>query len=186
MYGICPKCGKHNADTIVEKALKRLEERFNEADLNLDKKTLRDRREDEWKSTLLAAVSEFEGLGNEIKKYMIKFPLIPKRRNDLRRLGFQNLVNADVCINNWFGFEILNGISPSDKDFLNRMFNKRHLFTHKAGRVDQEYINNTQDASVRINEQVRIKSQEIKRLLPLMKKISSNFARGYDSIEEIE
>ena len=62
------------------------------------------------------------------------------------------------------------------------MFNRRHLFTHCGGKVDQQYLDKTADATVRLNEVVRIDSKEVRRLLVLVNKIATNLLDGFDSI----
>lgn len=57
------------------------------------------------------------------------------------------------------------------------------MFTYNGGRVDQEYIDNTGDNTVRVNQTIRFKSKEVKRLIPLVRKCSENFVRGYESIQ---
>ena len=178
-YGICPNCGLHNCENIIDKKLTEIETRFNEVDETIDD---RHEREVEWER-LLRCVSEFEGLANELKKFLSLYPLTPKRRADLNSLSFQKILNANERINDWFGFQILEGISEDDRNFINVMFNKRHLFTHKNGRVDQEYLNNTHDTKLRLNELVRFRSKEIKRLLPLIRQMSTNLTKGYLSIK---
>jgi len=37
---------------------------------------------------------------------------------------------------------------------FNREFNRRHLIVHKAGRVDEEYIQKTGDNSVKLNQTI--------------------------------
>ena len=156
-----------------------IETRFNKVDETIEG---RHEREVEWER-LLRCVSEFEGLANELKKFLSLNPLTPKRRADLNNLSFQKILNANDRINDWFGFQILEGISEDDRNYINIMFNKRHLFTHTNGRVDQEYLNNTNDTKLRLNELVRLRSKEIRRLLPLIRQMSSNLTKGYLSIK---
>jgi len=178
-YGICPNCGLHNCADVIEKKLVLIEDRFKEVD-----ETIGDRheREVEWER-LLRCVSEFEGLANELRKFFLRKPLTPKRRADLTSLSFQKIINANDRINEWFGFQILEDIDADDRTFINIMFNKRHLFTHNNGQVDQEYLNNTNDTKLRLNELVRFRSKEIRRLLPLIRQMSTNLTKGYLSIQ---
>jgi hypothetical protein len=144
--------------------------------------TDRDEREIEWEK-LTRCVSEFEALGNAIRIHLLRLPQTPKRKSDLSQLSFQRVINAAERIKEWFGFDYLEGISTEDMRFVSIMFNKRHVFTHNAGRVDQEYIDNTGDTSVKINQVLRLRSKEIRRLLPLMRVISLNFVNGFSSIK---
>jgi hypothetical protein len=58
----------------------------------------------------------------------------------------------------------------------------RRAIIHKAGVVDQEYIDNADDKSVKLNQSIRVRSQEIKRLLPLVKQSSINLIEGIEAI----
>ena len=177
-YAICPKCGSLNCENIFDIKLSYLENRFAVIDETVDD---RHQRESEWEQ-LLRSVSEFEGLGNDLKKFLSTKPMTEKRRNDLKSLSFQRVINSNEKIKEWFDVDYLNGISEEDREFINKMFNKRHLFTHNNGKVDQEYINNTSDSSVRLNELIRLKSKEIKRLLHNIRIMGINFINGYNSI----
>ncbi|MDD5361403.1 MAG: hypothetical protein PHN88_04675 [Ignavibacteria bacterium] len=178
-YGRCPQCALPNAKQIVIDKFNNLESDF----INKEK-TINDRskREMEWKSFLLNSVSVFDGLGHEMRRNLLFSPYTPKRRADLECLSFQNILKVNDCFKNWFGFEILSGITNSDKIFLNIMFNKRHLFTHNNGIVDSEYLKNTDDKKVKSGQLIRLDSKEIKRFLLLVKCISINFIEGVVSI----
>ena len=77
---------------------------------------------------------------------------------------------------------MLEGIDQGEQDFLHRMFNRRHLFTHSGGKVDQEYLDKTDDQSVRLNEIVRVDSKEVRRLILLVERMSIDLLDGFDSI----
>ena len=77
---------------------------------------------------------------------------------------------------------MLRGIDQRDQDFLHRMFNRRHLFTHCGGKVDQEYLDKTGDRSVRLNEVPKVDSKEVRRLISLEEKMAINLLDGFDSI----
>lgn len=177
-YAICPKCGLLNCDNIFDKKLSYLEGRFATVD---EKEEDRHKRESEWEH-LLRSVSEFEGLGNQLKSFLSTKEMTEKRRNDLRNLSFQRVINSNEKMKEWFDIDYLTGINEEEREFINKMFNKRHLFTHNNGKVDKEYLDNTGDNSVRINELIRLKSKEIKRLLPHIRKMGTNFINGYNSI----
>lgn len=177
-YAGCPKCGTRNYEEIIKAKLDELERQFKTADVNL---TDRYDREIEWEK-LLRCVSEFEAMANDLRKMLMSLPATPQRKADLNKLSFQRIINASEALNNWFGFEILKDISTQDREFMNKMFNRRHVFTHNAGRVDQEYLNNTGDSSVRLNEVIRLRSNEVKRLIPLIRQIANSLITGFKSI----
>ena len=177
-YGGCPGCGKLNAREVIDIKLKDLESQIQDVDETVVE---RNERAIHWEK-LTVCVSEFEGLANYLLDYFLRIPATTKRKKDLRAVSFQRFDKANDCFSNWFGFDFLENIPPVDRIFLNKMFNRRHLVTHKAGRVDQEYLNNTGDTSVRINEVIRFKHKDILRLLPLIRLMSFNLIDGYESI----
>ena len=178
-YGGCPRCGKRNLSDVFEAKISGLESQFTEVDETL---TERHEREVEWEK-LLRCASEFEAMANDIKRQLLSLPAIAKRKGELEQTNFLRIETANARFLNWYGFEILDGISLDDRRFLNTMFNRRHIFAHNAGRVDQEYLDNTGDNSVRLNEKIRVKSKEIRRLIPLVKQAGRNLITGFESIE---
>lgn len=178
-FGVCPACSKPNFTEIITSKFDEFENQFKDVDKNIADRA---DREVEWEK-LTRCVSDFEALANNIRIHIVNFPLTPKRRSDIKRLSFQRITNASLAIKNWFDIDIFNGVSEDDQLFLNKMFNRRHVFTHNGGRIDQEYIDNTNDTSVRLNQTITFKSKEIKRLIPLVRKCSENFINGYVSIQ---
>ena len=178
-YGVCPSCGTSNFQSVVDEKFDALEAQLKEADENI---TDRHEREVEWEK-LTRCVSEFEALANIVRSHLMRLPLISKRRAELSRISFQRILNASEQIEQWFGIGILHDISDKDREFLNKMFNRRHVFTHNAGRIDQEYIDNTGDTSVRINQVIRLRSREIKRLIPLVLLCAQNLVTGFHDLK---
>ncbi len=176
-YGVCPACGHPNFFQVISTKLDELEAKFKDVDESV---TDRHEREIEWEK-LTRCVSEFEALANTLREHLLLFPATPGRKAEISNLSFQKIVHAAGCLKQWYGIDILKDISPEDLEFLNLMFNRRHVFTHKAGRVDQEYIDNTGD-SVRLNQVIRLRSREIKRLVPLMRTCSTNLIAGFTSL----
>lgn len=178
-YSICPSCAGPNFSKVINSKLDHMEQHFR--DVN-EKVLDRHEREVEWEK-LTRCVSEFEALANTIRSHLLLLPATPKRKADISTLSFQNIIKAHDCIVQWFGIDIFKDISDGDREFLNKMFNRRHVFVHNAGKIDQEYINNTGDTSVRLNQVIRFSSREIKRLLPLVQQCSINFIEGFESIK---
>ena len=178
-YGLCPQCGRPNLAAVFTARLDALEKEFQEAEATL---TDRHEREVEWEK-LTRCVSEFESMANQLRSYLLRYPATPERKAALRPLAFQNILKANDALRDWYGFEILERVSDVDRRFLHIMFNRRHVFTHNAGRVDQEYLDNTGDNTVRLNEVLRVRSKEIRRLIPLVRDCGIRLICSYESIE---
>jgi len=179
-YGNCPSCGKRNYISVFDSKMQLLERQFLEKETSVKEPQ---RRAEEWKSLLVRCVSEFESLANDMRKQLLQIPATKKRKEVFAGLSFQRVLKAHECLKNWYGIEILGGFADEDSVFLNKMFNRRHLAIHTGSRVDEEYMKNTDDASVRLNQIIRIDSNEIRRLIPLTGRAGKNLIHGYDSIQ---
>lgn len=178
-YGLCPCCAKPNLEMVFDKKMQELQSQFEVTDKNI---TDRQKREAEWSNLLIRCVSEFESMANQVRKYLLLFPATPVRKQSLSSVSFQSILNVNEKLKEWYSIEFLEGAKNVDKDFLKIMFNRRHIFTHNAGRVDQEYIDNTDDTSVKLNQLIHVRSNEIKRLIPLVSQSGKRLIQGFESI----
>lgn len=167
-YGLCPYCNKRNSLKVFEERVQKLEERLDPSQAELV-------------DILKNCVSDFEGLANDLRDQLLRIPATKKRKTDLAKINFQNVLDANEKLKNWFDIDFL-GLSADDKTFLNRSFNRRHLFTHKSGVVDDVYLNRTGDTTVRLGQKLSITSEEVKKLLDLVKVVGRKFFSGYESI----
>ena len=179
-YVECPMCGKCTHDVLIERKLAARNAEFEAARATL---TDRHERENRWQQLLLGCVSDFEGFANDLRDRLLRLPATPSRKRALSSLSFQSIANAADRLREWFAFDVLDAIGTEDREFLNIMFNRRHLFVHRAGRVDQEYIDNSEDTTAKLNQVLRLKSTQIARLIPLLESATRNFIRGFESIE---
>jgi len=178
-YGLCPHCVKSNLEMVFDRKMQGVQSEFEASDKNITDKR---KREGEWINLLAKSVSEFESMANQVRKYLLLFPATPSRRQALSSVSFQNISKANTKLKEWYGFEFLEGVTDVDRNFLNLIFNRRHIFTHNAGRVDQEYIGNTGDTTVRLNQLIHVRSDEIKRLVPLVSQSGKRLIQGFESI----
>ena len=177
-YAGCPKCGKRNSLQVFERSIAEVEQRFNKADAELKD---RQEREVEW-GKLSRCIADFEAMARDIQRQLQLLPATPKRKKDIQGMSFQNILKANDSLLSWFGFEMLFRFSDDDKTLLNRMFNRRHVLTHNGGRIDQEYLDNTQDTTVRLNQKIVVRSKEIRRLFPLLRTVAQNLFQGFELI----
>jgi hypothetical protein len=121
-------------------------------------------------------------MADYVRTQLIKLPMTAKRRKEVQNLSFQRILDAEESIRTWFGIEIFLDLKPEDRLFLNREFNRRHLLIHRAGRVDEEYLQRAGDTSVRLNQSIRIRSEEVKRLSKLLFPCACNYFEQFTSI----
>jgi hypothetical protein len=178
-YAYCPICSKNNYREVFSSKLESMKNEFTSfEELNNDRCV----REAKWEELTKKCVSEFEAMANELKKFLVSIPTTKRRRNSISQLNFQSIIKTARLMEKWLDIQIIKDISQDDQNYLNKMFNRRHLFTHNSGRVDQEYLNNTKD-NLKLNQTVKVRSNEIYRLLNIIEKCSTNLLDGCDAIE---
>ena len=142
----------------------------------------RQERARKWESLLPRYISAFEAMVHDIRAQLVTLPMIAKRRKEVGSLSFQQIGQAEESIRKWFGIEIFFGLKPEDQRFLNREFNRRHLLVHRAGRVDDEYLQKTGDTSVKLHQSIRVQSSDVARLAKLLFQCAQNFFEQFSSI----
>ena len=171
-YAGCPTCGKRNDLEVFERHMTGVEakppvaEGDREADSELLSKTL----------------SGFEGLGNDIRKQLALLPALPKRKNEIAKLSFQQIRAAQEKLRQWLGLDLFESLSPADITFLDLMVHRRHVFVHNSGRIDQKYLDATRDGTVRLNQVITVRSEEIRRLIRILRQCAKNLFAGYEAI----
>src|SRR5208282_3075531 len=181
-YGYCPRCGRTNARKLyrerVERMLKRLEE---------VQKTVTDRREREliWEEMTKNVVGDFEHLAKHMRVRLLNFPMTPNRRKRLQDLSFQQPLQANESLANWFDIGLITWrgnttfpqrvVPDSDLPFIKKMIQRRHILIHNGGIVDQGYLDFAGDNQVQLGERISIRSKEAKRFIELTRTMAENF-----------
>jgi hypothetical protein len=175
-YGSCPICGRRNSRGVIEGKLDEIERL---CDATLPASKLSDAEKGE---KLVRLVAEFEGMADDTKRLLLSLPATPKRKKEIQSLRFQNIEQADEKLRAWYGFGIFDGISPANNKFIVMMFQRRHIFAHNGGKVDDEYLSKSGDTSVRLNQIMRLRPDELKRFIQLLRQCSCNIIDGFASI----
>lgn len=179
LYSACPRCGRRNSLDLFHVALDRLADRVDNPRYPASERHL---REAEWEDVVKAAVSTFEGLARDIVGQLARLPATARRRKQLKELSFMNPSKFHDCLLHWFDIDVLTNFSEGDKAFITKYFARRHLFTHCSGVADQEYIDISGDSSIRVGQKVRVRSQEAKRTIDLIRKMGKNVFVGFENI----
>jgi hypothetical protein len=178
-YGCCPVCGARNSLQVLASHLDGLLAQFESA-----KAIMSDRgaRQIEWEKITTRCISDFEAMARDVQRQLVRLPMTPTRHKEVEQIGFQQILRAEELLRRFFAIELLRNVSEADKDFLNKMFNRRHIVIHNAGRVDQQYLDRTGDSNVRLHQKIVVRSREISRLIPLLKTVATNLFEQNESI----
>lgn len=141
-YGFCSSCGMRNDLMVVRGALKRIRQRV-DASENLI-------------SCLKDTVTEFDSAARAIAKRLAAMvKMKPRRKAELERMLFHSLKPRAEEMSQWFDIDLFKGMRPEDVAFVTRIFARRHVYEHNGGEVDERYIKETGDTSVKPKQLIR-------------------------------
>jgi hypothetical protein len=168
-FGYCSSCGTRNDLAEFEADIVRLRERINGGGPYND--CVRD------------GVSLFDASAGQYMRQLVRnIPLTPSRRTRLDRMRFHDLSTVAEEFKTVFGVDILEGIGAEDITFAVRMFHRRHVYEHGGGEVDDKYIRDSGDTSVRPKQIIRETQETAHRLASLLVRIERNLHEGFHSI----
>jgi hypothetical protein len=180
-YGYCPRCGRTNARRLFAERVNKM---LNEWQTVYQGVSDRKERGEAWERMTITSLSDFEALAKHLRIRLLLLPMTPRRKRELESLNFQSPLEADQFLVQWFDIGLLewpgDNISPnrtvpsSDLPFIKKMIQKRHILMHNGGIVDQEYLDLSRDAQVRLNERIRIRSNEAKHFIERVRELATN------------
>ncbi len=161
VFGWCPDCGAHNSRQILEKNLE-----LARKELALAASIDKDLADHLTGDALENVVSAFDGFGREV---------CAKRAADI---PFQNLAGARRKVQDAFGFDFADHITPREWDGACRVFQKRHLLAHKMGVVDDEYIRKTGDTQAVVGRKVSVGPDEVTATIGIVEALGRRLFEG--------
>jgi hypothetical protein len=116
------------------------------------------------------AVSAFDGFGRETCRVRAASATNP---GNAQNVSFQSLVSARRRVQELFGLDLSAAVAQDEWDFACRCFQKRHLLAHRAGVVDEAYIQATRDRTAIVGRKVVIELDEVLSLVSLLRKLGA-------------
>lgn len=174
VFAFCPDCGQHNSLQILIKSLEVVEKTLNLAsqqEMEVAEKLIENALED--------CVSAFDGFGHELCRVHADKAQVPSRAE---KMSFQNLEGAKLNVLDAFGIDISAMVEPDEWRALCVGFQKRHLFSHKMGVVDREYITKTNDSQAVVGRKIKIGVDEVKQLARIICKLAQRLS---DELQEL-
>lgn len=86
---------------------------------------------------------------------------------------FQSIKNGNNLFEQQVGIKYLDVLIDEEFNWLNIMFNRRHLLEHTNGIVDKAYLEKSGDMNYKIGQRVIISEHDIQKMLPLIKKLGT-------------
>src|SRR3989442_1626726 len=104
-----------------------------------------------------------------------------ERRAALEGALFHNLKRIED-LKPWFGIDLMHGLDASDEAFIRLMFLRRHIYEHNGGEVDQRYLDESGDTSVRLKQSLHEPPESIFRMTGLILRMARNLHVGFHEL----
>lgn len=171
-FGYCPDCGVHNSLQILNMNVDIIHKMIllaESADAEIACKLLENALED--------AVSSFDGFGREVCKTFSAKAIDPVKAVGI---SFQNILAARDKVKEQFSTDFTKGLSNKELEVVVRLFQKRHVISHRMGIVDAEYISRSGDNAAIIGRKICLSKNEIEDLSAYLKSM------GRELFEELK
>jgi len=167
-YGFCTRCGWRNNLADLSAEMDRLR-----ADLNAGRITPED--------TVKKAVSLFDACCRDWVSQLAVLPMRPHRRKMVLDVLFHRL-NASGIIERAFDIEMLKGMSSEDLEYVQLMFQRRHVFEHEGGVATRRYIEESGDKLTSESTLIRETRENAHRMVSCLIRMATNFEAGFHDI----
>jgi hypothetical protein len=171
-YGFCSSCGTRNDLQELIGEIERINERTRE----------RLGAEEALNPAVPDAVSAFDSMARQYAGHLANaVPMKASRREALKK-PFHNVRSKAEDLKAWFGIDLFAGLRADEIAFIRQMFLRRHVHEHNGGEVDQRYLDESADQSVRLKQVLRESSETIFRMTGLIQKMARNLHEGFHEL----
>ena len=171
-FGYCSCCGTRNEYQLFKAIIEPIRQRVSSG-------------------TDLAAcvrdtVGTFDALARSYARQLAnRVPMTPKRKKEWNRFLFHSFEPTATRFRELFDIDILAGLNKESRAFGKLMFHRRHVHEHNGGEVDQKYINESGDTSVRLKQMLRETRETAFRVTEIVSKMAENLHRGFHEISHL-
>ncbi|MBN1979593.1 MAG: hypothetical protein JW918_19525, partial [Anaerolineae bacterium] len=90
-----------------------------------------------------------------------------------QNVSFQNMARADQRVQELFDISLSGSLDANEWEFVSQCFQKRHLFAHKMGVVDQAYIDASGDMQAVVGRKVSVAPDEVTALIAHLRQLGA-------------
>ncbi len=111
-------------------------------------------------------------------------PMRSGRRERLRKMRFHDVAATRHELIGGFDIDICEGMTEAEIATATRFFQRRHVYEHSGGEVDEKYLRDSGDASVRLKQTIRETQAGVHEFANLTSRMARNLHRGFHDIYE--
>ena len=161
VFGWCPDCAVHNSLQILTKNFE-----LAKKELTLAESADKDLADHLVGDALENLVSAFDGFGREV--------CVGKAAD----IHFQNLAAARRRVQETFGFDFADVLAPNEWEQACRIFQKRHLLSHKMGVIDEEYVQKANDPGAVVGRKIPVSHDEVTSAISIIEALGRRLFAG--------
>lgn len=129
------------------------------------------------------AVASFDSFVAQYAKQLADMvPLTERRKNRLLKQRFHDLEEIRATLKNWFDIDVCAGMREDEFRFVILMFHRRHVYEHNGGEVDQKYLDESGDTTVRLKQHIHETQPDAHKLLGSLVKMARNFHSAFHEL----
>jgi len=168
-YGYCAACGCKNTAESQRKALEEVRDQLVKGVLSpLD--------------AVRKAMSEFDSAARDyVEQLKLRVPMKEARSNQLEQLLCHNLDKFDEIMKSFFGINFLKGMD-ADREFIRKMFFRRHVYEHDGGVASVRYVRESGDQEVEEGTLIRETAENTHRLLGCLNRMIKMLDTDFNEI----
>jgi len=168
-YGYCSSCGTHNG--------------LREFEVDINGNRNRINTSQQYDTCTKDAVAAFDSFARQIAKQLAsRIPMTPTRRKEWERKLFHNLKPCAEALSAVFDINSFKKLRQEDIDFAILMFHRRHVYEHNGGEVDEKYIRDSGDTSVRVKQVIRETRETAVKIADVVLQMGRNIHEGFHCI----
>lgn len=168
-YGYCSRCGTRNDIEDFTAAIACIREKLNNKEAP--------------DVCLREAISSFDSFVAQYARQLAgMMPMTKGRKNRLTEQSFHGFEDVRKIFSEWFDIDIASGFKHGEQVFVKTKFFRRHVFEHSGGQVTQRYLDDSGDTTVKLNELLREKQEDVHSLLGFLNRLARNLHDGFHQL----
>lgn len=111
-------------------------------------------------------------------------PMRSARRERISKMRFHDLATTRKELIGGFDIDICEGLTDQEIASATRFFQRRHVYEHNGGEVDEKYLRDSGDTSVRLKQTIRETQAGVHEFANQVLRMARNLHRGFHDIFE--
>ena len=129
------------------------------------------------------AVGAFDIFVRQYARQIVqRVPMRSARKSRMEKMTFHNLANVAAELKGLCDIDPCEGLNASDVAFATTMFHRRHVYEHNGGVVDEKYLSDSGDTTVRVNQEIRETQESAHRIVGIVGRMARSVHEGFHDI----